>query len=176
MEAPAQTLHALWRCFEQGEGQRLAQLTFAMARRGIDKPLNSFNGHPLADEWHDFAHSAICEHLSSRRGLVYIAGNPAQWGLYKVGSTAASTSDARMHSLSAAGVVGSFQEVGSFACIDRFGAERFAHKTLEKIATRHKEFFAAEPRAIIETVRTCVSKDNALLKQAFPWVIGVVFQ
>lgn len=151
-------------------GPRLAKALLEMARGGISRPLDAFADHPLADEWHDFAHAAVCAHLDSRRGLVYVASNPVHVGLYKVGSTAGETTAARLKSLRTAGVVGEFHEIESFACLDRFGAERRAHRAMATQSQQHKEFFVTDHRTVTDVVRDCVASDNAALEKAFPWI------
>jgi T5orf172 domain len=156
----------LIRHFERMDGARTAEILFDLARKGTKDPLSVLFGHPLEDEWRDFAGAAARDRIQKRRGTVYVVANPVHAGLYKIGVTKGDLSK-RLRSLKTAGVVGEFLEIDQFQALDRFAAEKMAHRNLSKVAQRHKEFFATDWKTACGMTRQGVDSDNKILKQAF---------
>lgn len=158
----AATLRALWGHFEASRSGPLAEVLCREARAGRSNVLDAFTSHPLADDWRDFAWQSLQDHFTQRQGRVYVAGNPVNPGLYKVGQTKGSV-DARFKSLTTAGVVGYFVEVSSKLVTDRFEVERTAHQLLAKQAPRHKEFFQCGYDLAVQALELAALTDEALL-------------
>lgn len=159
----------LLRAYERGDEGRMAKLLFGLARRGHDNPLLAMRGHPLEDEWMDFAIRSVRKHQANRSGFVYVVANPVFRRLYKVGSTSKSL-EQRIRSLETAGVVGEFVEVFQSPAIDRFAAEARAHRALSAMANQYKEFFDIDWQTACRVTREAVECDNALLARAFDWL------
>lgn len=163
------TLRALWTAYERQDSPRVARLLCALARRGERNPMASFSDHPFADDFTDFAANAVSEHLRRRQGIVYVVANPVNKGFYKIGVTAHDVKK-RLRSLRSAGVVGEFFEVDAVFALDRFAAEKRAHRKMAAVAPKHKEFFVTEYKVAIEAVQTSAAVENKVLSQAFPGV------
>lgn len=157
----AATLRALWSHFEAGRAQRLASLLCREARLGR-AAMSCFVGHPLEDDWRDFASQSLQEYLQTRRGRVYVVTNPVNAGLYKVGQTREDMA-ARLKSLNSAGVVGYFVEVHSVVVSDRFYVERAAQRRLAQSAARHKEFFQCDFGTAMQALQVAAAADEAAL-------------
>lgn len=156
------TLRALWAHFESGRGAPLAALLCREARRGRSEVLDSFAGHPLADDWRDFAWASVQDYLNARRGRVYVVTNPVHGGLYKVGQTREDM-QARLRTLNSAGVVGYFVEVYSVLVLDRFHVERAAQRALARTAVQHKEFFQCDYETATRALEAAAAQDATAL-------------
>lgn len=102
-----------------------------------------------------------------------MVANPVQNGFFKIGVTAFDVNK-RLRSLASAGVVGEFIAIDTVIAHDRFAAEGGAHKRMELLAPRHKEFFYTDYRTATATMRESVTIDNATLERAFPGMEQVV--
>lgn len=163
------TLRALWAAYERQDAPRVARLLCALARRGEKSPMASFSEHPFADDFTDFAAAAVADHLRQRQGIVYVVANPVNRGFYKIGVTAHDVKK-RLRSLRSAGVVGEFVEVDAVFALDRFAAEKRAHRKMAAVAPQHKEFFVTDFRVASEAVQSSVAAENEVLTRAFPGV------
>lgn len=171
----ARVERVLWSAFESqdvGLRDRVGKLLCGMARRGDTNPLGLFHGHPLEDDWRDWAAACVREHLRKRRGIVYVAANTvtAASGFYKIGVTSVDVGR-RMRSLRSAGVVGEFLAVDEAFALDRFAAESRAHRSMQQRSTvRDREFFVTDYKTASDVMRECVKFDNEALSRAFPYV------
>lgn len=95
--------------------------------------------------------------------------NPSQHGFFKIGVTAFDVTK-RLRSLVSAGVVGEFIAIDTAIAHDRFASEGGAHKSMERVAQRHKEFFYTDYRTASHVMQESVRHDNELLQKAFPGV------
>jgi hypothetical protein len=166
MTLSAPKTRLLARLFEEHNAPRTAEVLLDGVRSGVRDPLNSLFGHPLEDEWVDFAAHAVRERLQKRMGTVYVVTNPVHKDLYKVGMTSSSL-EKRLRSLKTAGVVGEFIEVDQVQVLDRFVVERMAHHALASKAERHKEFFVTDWRSARLAILEAAAMDNHRLLQAF---------
>lgn len=161
---------ALQRLIDSGDQNRLAKALLTMARMGEKNPLSVLHGHPLQDEWMDFAAGAVRQYVLHRSGTVYVVANPVHVNLYKVGVTKGPL-EKRLRSLKTAGVVGEFIEIDQVFALDRFAAERLAHHILSSRVERHKEFFVTDYQTACAVVRKTVEADNSILERAFRTIL-----
>jgi hypothetical protein len=167
----ASSTKILIRLFERKDGTRTSEILFSMARKGIMDPMSSLFDHPLEDDWRDFAGAAVHERIEKRKGIVYVVANPVNNGLYKVGLTGGIL-EKRIRSLKTAGVVGEFIEVDHAHALDRFAAEKMAHRALGAVSQSHKEFFVTDWKTACQAVQDSVASDNALLRLAFRAIVN----
>lgn len=140
-----------------------------MARQSITNPMWALVDHPFDDDWRDFAARAVQKHQARRQGIVYVVVNPVNAHWFKVGVTGKCL-NTRLRSLRTAGVVGQFIEVDQIHALDRFGAEGRAHKAMNLLSERHKEFFVTDWKTACRVLRNSVEEDNAVLLAAFPFL------
>ncbi len=119
---------------------------------------------PDGDDWLDWIVLALKQHLSDRRGFVYVACNPAFTTLaYKVGQTSRAP-EIRTAELTTAGVAGRFELLLSCEVPDRFSAEAQAHARL-KAFTSDRELFAAPFAEVESAVLSAARQQTALLTE-----------
>lgn len=162
-------LSPLHKAFERGDLLGHTRLLLNTIRRGFPELSSAILGHPLGDDWHDFALTCLRMHWGAAAGHLYVAANAMHPQLLKVGMTRL-TPAARLAQMASAGVVGNFVLLGEWPVHDRHWLERQAHERMSH-APRHKEFFAIAWADAFETIEAVIKDDRALFERAgFPLV------
>lgn len=157
---------ALWNLFQNEQAVRLGTYLCELARRGHTNILSTFDDHPLADDWQDFAWQSLKEHFSRTEGTVYVVTNPVHVNLYKIGQTRGAVGE-RIKSLDSAGVVGYFVPVASRQVADRFAVEVAVRRALRLKEGRqtHKEFVACTWEEAIAALEAETARETEVLAQ-----------
>lgn len=139
--------------FNANDSVRFAERTLTLARRGVRIP--------LAEELlFDFAAESLQDWARSRGGHVYAVVNPLFPNVVKIGQTG-QTPEARVKTLSAAGLPLEYTLIGSAWFPDRHWAEAEMHR---RFAHRHvcKEFFRMLPDRALREIRYLARTEAAL--------------
>lgn len=126
--------------------------------------MRAYAGHPLEDDWMDFAHRALAAHFEAGQGHLYVVANSMQPEFHKVGMTRRAP-EARLAELNNEAVVGELFLVQSWWVYDRHHLERLAHRALAAYP-RFKEFFKAPWQEVLPRVQTVLDRDRATLEKA----------
>lgn len=119
-----------------------------------------FCGHPLEDEWRDWAFQALQAYLAPRAGWVYVAVNPATHvPVTKVGQSRKPPQQ-RVSALRTAGVLGGYHLLDFWSVADRHYTEAAILRRLRAHFESDRELFNAPTQDVLTIARDVVQGEG----------------
>ena len=162
------THRALYGTFMRSAPREHSKILLKMIRNHNVGLNDILQGHPLADEWSDFAHLALRDYFAEAKGLVYLLTTPQYPETIKVGMTTQLMPD-RLRQLNNESVVWYFVCAAEIACHDRRYVEGQTHQALRRQGiVNKKEFFKCSVQFAKELSQSVRDSDITLLAKKLP--------
>lgn len=131
---------------------------------------SSFDDSTVGDLQREALAEGLQSWLTTRKGTLYLACNPAAPNLYKIGRTRLPVAE-RMRALNGPGVLVPWTEIMVWDVYDSPGLEAAAHRACLEFQI-HGELFQAPWQILVDRIEDCLQTDLARLQQNLGDALG----